>query len=413
VQEVYTSSDVAESLKRIRSRVESLRDKPLFLTTTPGKLVVHSRMQALFNLQFSNGLDKSIYEIIMAHALAAEKLGPGGFDRCIELLFEKLVGLVSGYPLERDTRKTKGNGWAVPRVAASQDLDRIVSTYVRRAGHRTSAMLKEALDLAGFAGRIVIEKTQAPMLSVELVRGYTFELQRLLAFNVSFTRPRVFCIDGYVESVAEVHHLLEAAAEAKEPCVVFVRGVSDDVKHTLKVNYDRGSLRMIPVGVKFDLEGMNTLVDLSVIAGCDLVSSLKGDLISSIKFHEAPYVEQVTVYDDHVIVVNSSTYQRVTSHVAELRKRRVDEQIDDKGRLLDKRLKSLSPNHVVVRLPDDKDFVNVSQAIDYALRATKSMVDYGVTADGGLVATELAAYVHAERCYTTLVGLGCLVTQGS
>jgi chaperonin GroEL (HSP60 family) len=151
---------------------------------------------------------------------------------------------------------------------------------------------------------------------------------------------------------------------------------------------------------------MNTLNDLSVVCGCDLASSLKGDLISSIKFHEAPYVDQVTVFKGRTVVANTPTHGHVAAHLANLRSRRENEQVDDKGKLFDKRIKSLSPNHVIIRLPDDKDFVTRSQAIDNALRAVKSAVDFGITETGDLVATELASRVHADRCVKTLLEMG-------
>jgi len=143
------------------------------------------------------------------------------------------------------------------------------------------------------------------------------------------------------------------------------------------------------------------------------VSSLKGDLISNIKFHEAPYVDQVSVFRGRTVVTHSLTHGRVAGHVVELRQRRQDEQIDDKGKLLDKRIKSLSPNHVVIRLPDDKDFVTCSQAIDNALRSVKSAVDFGVTGDGDPMATEMAARVHADRCVKTLLELGACLDQAA
>lgn len=392
--------DITKALRRVRSNLTVAHGIDSALASVKGKPTVHTRMQVTFNTKHIGVPERACHEILMTHALRAEKLGPGGFDRCIALVLDKL-GSHGGPHLTLDAPQA--------HPAAEADVNRIVQVHTRQANPRAAAMLQQALGLAGYGGRIIIEKTQSPTASVELVRGYTFELQQLLPIDASFLHARVFCIDGYVEQVSEVHHLLEAAAEAKEPCVLFVRGAADDVKHTLKVNYDRGSLRVLPVGVKFDLEGMNTLVDLSVVAGCDLVSSLKGDLISSIKFHEAPSVDQVTIYKGRVVVTNSATHAAVASHVSNLRDRRNDEAIDDKGVLLDKRIKSLSPNHVVIRLPNDKDFVSSSQAIDYALRAVRSAVDYGVTDTGDLVATELAARVHAGRCVKTLLELGaCL-----
>jgi hypothetical protein len=398
VKEVYSSKEVAEAMHRITATLASIRshDAGRFVVRVSGRPVIHTRMQSLFNLKFASVLDRTLYELLMTHATAAEKLGPGGFNRSLELLLEKLATGECG-----NHRPTIS-----PRVATVGDVASIVDRHASAGGLRVAAMVREALLLAGFGGRIIVEKTSSNVPSVELVRGYTFELQQLLPVDVSFVNPRVTCIDGYIESVSEVHHLLEAAASAKEPCIVFLRGASEDVKHTLKVNYDRGSLRVVPVGVRFDLEGMNTLVDLATVTGCDLVSSLKGDLISSIKFELLPYVDQVTVFRGRVVVTNPSTHRKVAEHVSQLRKRRADEKIDDVGRLLDMRIKSLSPNHVVIRLPDDKDFVTGSQAIDYALRAVRSAIDYGVTEEGQPVTTELASQVHVSRCLETLSSVG-------
>lgn len=402
MKEVYSPSDVKESLRRITTRLNDVqrRDGNKFVVSVSGRPAIHTKIQSLFNLKFNSEIDRSLYELMMTHATAAEKLGPGGFNRSLELLLEKLDDNECGNQHAKNER---------PRVATSNDVTLIVEKYASRGGVRTSSMVRRAIELAGFGGRIIIEKTSSSMPSVELVRGYTFELQQLLPVDVSFIRPRIVCIDGYIEDVSEVHHLLTAAGSAKEPCMLFIRGASDDVKHTLKVNYDRGSLRVVPIGVRFDLEGMNTLIDISIVTGSDLVSSLKGDLISNIKFDQLPCADQVTAFRDRVVITNTSTHKRVGEHVAQIRTRREEEENDDKSRLFDMRVKSLSPNHVVIRLPDDKDFVTNSQSIDCALRAVKSIVDYGVTEDGSPITTELAAQVHVDRCMKTLANVGALL----
>jgi chaperonin GroEL (HSP60 family) len=359
-------------------------------------------MQSLFNLKFACELDRALYEMVMIHAAAAEKLGPGAFNQSLQMLLEKLeAGRWS------DLHSTIDRRCVSPRVPVTGDIASVVERYAAAGGPMVSSMIQQALRLAGFAGRIIVEKTSASVPSVELVRGYAFDLQQLFPVDVSFTHPRVACIDGVIEDVSEVHHLLEAASAAKEPCIVFLRGLSDDVKHTLRVNYDRGSLRVVPLGVRFDLDGMNTLVDLSIVTGADLISSLKGDLISAVKFNELPYVDQVTVFRGRVVIMNPTTHPRVGKHLAELRARRSDPNlVADVGRLLDARIKSLSPNHVIIRLPDDQDFVVRSQAIDYALRAVRSIIEHGIMADGLPVTTEIASQVHADRCWHTLASIG-------
>lgn len=360
--------------------------------------MVHTSMQVIFNYRMSTPTERSIFETVVSHATQAEKRGPGAFDRFIELLLERFEA--------GDDRPRVQHNRALATLPRISDVDSIINRSSGVCSRFMPPMIVEALRLAGFAGRVIVEKTSAVMPSVELVRGYSFDLGQLLPLNVSFSRTRVACIDGYVENVSELHHLLEEASESKDPCVIFLRGLSDDVLHTLKVNYDRGSLRVIPVKVQFDLDGMNTLVDLSVVSGADLVSSLKGDLISSVRFKDLSCVEQLTIFNGKVVIVNTTTGLRVNSHVAQLRSRRADVSVDDVGNMLDKRIKSLSPNHVVLRIPDDRSFVINSQAVDRSLRTVRSIIDHGVTEQGSPVAAELAAQVYSDRCHRTLLALG-------
>ena len=416
-QDVRDQADIDLAIRRVVARLVSLRQnvKNHVLVSCPRGVLVHTRLQAMFNVKFASKTDQSIHEIIMGHATSAERLGPGSFDLCIEKLLEKLDsvrGSCQDLPSPRTLSDIVGSGAVTP---SNSDVDWVLAEHLAGASPRTSAMLRQALDLAGFAGRVMVEKTHARP-SVELIRGYTFEQAPAWALSARFEKPKVVCIDGYIEQVSELHHLLEVAAETKESVLLFIRGMSDDVKHTLKVNYDRGSLRVIPIIIKFDIEGINAINDIAIATGAELVSSSKGDLVSNIKLSESPHVDEVVVHMTKVMVVNTRSRRAVESHVAFLRKKRLDEKIDDVACLFDVRIKSLSPNHVVVRLPDDKDYVTSSQSIDYTLRAIKALVDHGsIIVDGKrtLTVTALASEVHSSRCLATLLSLGAMINQGS
>lgn len=367
--------------------------------------MVHTRLQSLFNLKFDNPLDRIVYQIIVVHAIAAERTSPGGFESCVQDVIQRLSGLPKNDHQEF-SRDILVSGISVPDRS---DLE----WAVRRFGTmETAALLRQALDLAGLAGRIIVEKSASGVASVELVKGYTFELNPVWMTNVRFVQPRVICIDGYVENVSELHHLLQAISETRETCVLFVRGLADDVKQTLRVNFDRGTLKVFPVIVDFDLEGINTMNDLAVVAGTDVVSSLKGDLISSINLSDAVRVDQVDVNNKRIVVINRRNRASVKAHVNGLRKKRSAETLLDVARLIDRRIKSLLPNYVIIRLLDDNNFVVAAQSIDYALRAVKSLTEYGTTVvydRRTLVATYAAAKIHSQRCFLELSSLGVVV----
>lgn len=383
---VRSVEQVVETIKPQLDRV---------LSTTGGKLEVNTRLQSLLKYKAPDVFERSLHETILRHAIASEKMGPGSLQAFIDHVASPSV--------------TVGASQVMGRHMTIDDVSRVVDSCTGMSHSFVGCMVKEALSLAGFGGRIIVEKTSSSVPSVELVRGYTFEIQPGFPVDFSFTRPRVVCIDGFIEEVSEVHHLLEAAASTRESCVIFLRGASLDVIHTLRVNYDRGTLRVVPMIVRFDLEGMNTLVDISTVVGTDVVSSLKGELISSIVFSNLPVAEQITAFKGSTVIVEGSTARAVKTHVDRLRRRREDEEVVDVGRLLDSRVRSLSPNHVVIRVPADREFIVNSQAIDTALRTVRSCIERGLDECGNPVVASVAAQFHAKRCRETLDSLGAAV----
>lgn len=408
---VYLKPDIDRAIADVAARlhdiVRNVTDR--VLVATRSSVLVHTRLQALFNLRFSDPTRRAVHEVIMTHAHAAERLGPGAFDICVERLLEKLSGQRMGFNHVIDDVTTSDILGAGTIPASWDDVRWLLEEHLTGLEPAVKQMLLQALSLAGFAGRIIVEKSRS-VPSVELVRGYTFEHLPVWPLSTRYESPRVVCIDGYVESVSELHHLLEAAAVTKDQVVVFLRGMSDDVKHTLKVNNDRGSLCVVPIVVQFDLQGINSLNDVSIACGANLVSSTKGDLISSIDLLSAPRVGSIMVHGDKVVITNVASARAVTAHVGELRRRREDEQLADVGRLLDLRIRSLSPNHVIVRFVDDSSFVRSAQAVDYALRAVRSLVDHGmVPGRRSLVSTVLAAETYSSRCVLSLMSMGAQV----
>ena len=410
---IHQSCDIERAVRGVALRLTMMRMnvKDHVLVGRKSGIIVHTRLQAIFNTKFDNDVERSIHEIIISHALAAERLGPGGFDLCIEKLLEKLehCRLDSKFDTaELNLSDILRGGASIP---SHSDVTWVLNEHLSSASVRTRSMLLQALDLAGFAGRIIVEKAHAKP-SVELVRGYTFDQSPAWPASVRFERPRIVCLDGFIETVSELHHLLEQAAESKEPVIVFMRGMSDDVKNTLKVNYDRGSLRVMPVIVKFDIEGINAINDIAVAAGADLVSSNKGDVFTNVTLSDAPCVEEVVVYPSKISITNTLSRRAVASHIAFLRKKRLDEKVDDVAQLFDVRIKALSPNHVVIRLQDDKDYITSAQSIDYALRAVKALVDHGSIVVNGkkiLTTTAIASDIHYNRCFATLASLGAMI----
>lgn len=334
-------------------------------------------------------------------------MGPGAFDACLALIVD-----------ERQLSSVEDVKAMVGRVATRPDLEKIVSSSCILAPAYVERALRDALEVAGLGGRIIVEKAASDVASVELVSGYTFRLAVAIPFVGGLADPRVGLVDGFIESVAEIDGLLQEAHHTRDPLLLFARGMAPDVINTLRVNNERATLRVIPVVVPLELSSMNTLVDLAVVAGADVVSAAKGDLILALRLASCPRIERANVHQGRVMLVSSRTKQAVVQHVSELRRKRHGSEHDELGQLLDERVKSLSPGHVVLRLPDDRDFVPAAQAVDRALRGVSAAVSRGLVDRHGLptlddpapVGSVVGALLHGARCRAELDRIGAVIT---
>ena len=403
---VYQMSEIESSLVDIIENIDIVRKAShhdFFLRINQSKIESVSLIQTFFAIKFHNELTQKIYEMMLAHATYAEKISSGGFLLCLNRICDYYVADKKSVSMIESLNPDKST------------LLAIIDDFSKNVSHEIKSSIKTAINYAGLSGKIVVERSQSEFLSVELKRGYTFNVQPSFQANSKFESPRIFCIDGYVESVSELEHIFSSVFDSKESAILFTRGLSNDIVHTLKVNYDRHTLSIIPVVVNFDLSGINTINDIAIVCGCDLVSSNKGELISQIKLETSPKIQSITFNKTNVVIINKSTNKSVSSHVSMLRNKRSESDSPDVHKLIDDRIRTLTSNHVIVRIPDDKDFVRNSQMIDYVLRATRSALDYGVTSECNLYATSLISAIEAQKCCDLISQIGngviCLKTS--
>lgn len=304
-------------------------------------------LQHMSVLKMKSKKAQAFFQTLMSHAYKAESTCPGSGMIFLSLALKNNRKFTNSY------------------VKTRQDLyDALKNLDISSIAYD---MLMSALDLCTTSSKLTIKKSTNNKAYIEATDGYSFNVNALLKIQpVDLQKTYTVCIDGYVESVSEIHHLLTFASEAKLPCLIFSRGMSEDVLHTLKVNMDRKTLLAYPYAVPFDLENVNTIVDLAVVSGTDVVSSLKGELISSTDVNKLGRVDNCILTASSIRLRCDATRKRVEEHVNFIKK--TIEERKDVEEILSKRLKSLSASCIDICIPDDMNFYSTSQQLDEGIR---------------------------------------------
>ena len=338
---------------------------------------------------------KRIFDVLLEIAFKAETLSPGSANLLCGFLSKKnsTGDLFGSKCFERHEVKELTLSYA------DQEISNVVYNIVSLGGRETKVVVD------GSPSRF--DKSV-----VELCDSYVFSglMPAFLLDGGVLEDSKFVCIDGYVESTSEIHHLLEKASELKQKIILFVRGLSNEVINTLKVNYDRKTVICVPVIVNYDLSGVNLINDIAVVGGVDIISSLKGDLISSIDFEKYPRVNSVSFSNDQFLVKNSNSVQRVRQHLTYLLKKHDEESSDTVREILEKRMKSLNSSYIKVSLRNTD--AKTRFCFDQCIRAIKVAAQYGVTKyDGKLFPTST---INSAKYFSGLFEqkiseIGCII----
>lgn len=325
-------------------------------------------------MQGQTEFERAIYGLIFEACSHSEHVGPGSFRVCLEALVSLLESF-RGNAADLDTirREVFSKLFSAARQPDVDELRNLVRTVAK--DELVYSLLWEAVELSGIEGKISVEKTTSNTPSLELINGYNFNIK--CSFDIPAWRQkkaRCLVIDGVIESVSEVHHILETFSNSKEPLLVFARGFHEEVILTMKTNFNRRTLNVMPFAVPYDIDGINLLNDIAIVCGTDVVSALKGELISCIKTDNIQIVEDVAYKDGVVTIINSTAQQRVAQHARFLveTKSKLEH---DVGELYDRRIKALTPSYVVLRLPEK---MIMSEKVEITLHTIRSALSFGL-----------------------------------
>lgn len=189
--------------------------------------------------------------------------------------------------------------------------------------------------------------------------------------SVEMKKYRFAIIDGYIESVSEIHHMLHFAAENKEPHVLFCFGMSEEVKQVILQNNSKGITQIFPVSMTIKEDTVNILSDLAMLHKSEVISSLKGQTISQEMRKELKVGEYISFTREGFKIQPLCEKTSIDSHVRFLKKRIENSPPDANTDLIKSRIKNLNSKVLKVFIPEKlKEDVTFNRELDYLLRMT-------------------------------------------
>jgi len=381
---IYTVLNKEEVLSQLISDIRKQLVVDECLVEISSSVRVKRNLQKFLEKKYKQPDMQILYESILSYSLEAEKACPDAGPEFLRMFCLLL-------PVYNNLKK----------IVTLSDVKELFKK--KNFSTRTTAILEQILLNASRTTNISINKSANQKTYIDINPGFSFSLKSLIKLESKIIqKPKVICIDGFIESVAEIHHVLSYLSENPSPALIFSRGMNDDVLHTIKVNNDRGTLDIHPFVVPFDLYAANTIVDIAVIAGTDVTSSLKGNLISSIDMKSIGMFESCTIIGGDLKVKNADVNNRIRNHIRNLKEAIISKpEVED---VLSKRLKSLSADCITIALPDDMNYYSDSQQLDEGIRSFTAIFNNAYE-------PRLTATMYLDKFNSTFKDTVCLDLQ--
>ena len=380
---------LSKFFSNIENTLSTLRDRRLHIKyhNKATTLSIGDYRHIVASMPLDPTLKSAARNAVLDACFKAERTVSGAGIASIIIATSKFRELSKMYALGNKDCSVGNNDMSFMRASYSPTLDEcfeVIGQYIK--DDYCMAMLKEACSLAGASGQIFINNDKPGSSSILLRNGFNFpigvipEFRKALKNNVTLYDPRVLLIDGIIESVGEIHHILDRYSRSKEQLVIFARGFSEEVTGTLVVNKLRGMLNVIPVSVPYDLAGINMLNDIAAVCESDVVSSLKGELISSIDYDDISSIEKLLISNDTATLFTSPNKQSIKFHVSSLIKKRNKISSGDVQEMIDQRIQCLSPRAVHINVgPEHGDLRGlIRDRLDTGVRMFKDISRYGI-----------------------------------
>jgi chaperonin GroEL len=275
------------------------------------------------------------------------------------------------------------------------DSIRNVATISANGDVQIGNLIAEAMKKVGKDGTLTVQDGKTFYNELEVVEGMKFDRGYISPYfvtdpktqKVELENPLILITEKKISSLQSILTHLEHAVKTGRSVLLIAEDVESEALATLVVNKLRGGLKICAVKAPgFGDNRKNSLVDISILCGAQLVSEEVGIKLEDSDVSILGTAKKVVITKDDTLILDGagdkeSIRERVEQikHQIELSKSEYDKE------KLQERLAKLVGGVAVIKVGGGSE-VEVSEVKDRitdALNATKAAVQEGIVVGGG------------------------------
>lgn len=243
--------------------------------------------------------------------------------------------------------------------------------FVEKYEDRSKLDFMKIINSSKISSSVFFEKSNYEETKIKKRENCVFDISFDTDFlvnrkKVEFKNFKFVIIDGFIDRVSEIHHLLYKSSETKQPFVLICKGMREEVKYTIIQNIMRGTINLFPISLSINEENVNITSDFASVLNGDVINHLTGDTISAAVRREMKEGKKIII-DKNKITIEPVDRSRVKRQILFLKNRIKESENNVNEKYLLKRIKCLSADRIDVFLKNNHDYsytISLTKMID-------------------------------------------------
>ena len=309
--------------------------------------------------------------------------------------------------------------WAVDEIRLMsrpiESNDDIMQVATISAGDaEVGKLIATAMERVGKDGLLTIEDGQTTQTELKTVLGLQFDKGYVSSYMVTDTdkmqakldNPYILLTDKKISNFADILPIIEPLAKQGSSLVIIADEIEGEALATLILNKVRGVFNCVAVkSPAYAQDRKQIMQDIAVLTGAKMFNTETGDDLKLATIDDLGRVKSATITDSKTLLVGGmGDIEQISARAQSIREKLANEQNEFAQEVLKSRLASLTGGVGVISIGayTETQLQEKRLRIEDALNATRSAVQEGIVAGGGVAYSKVAKLIEPKL--NTLTG---------
>lgn len=294
------------------------------------------------------------------------------------------------------------------KVTTNEEIKQI-ATISANGDSEIGNIIAKAMEAVGRDGIVTVEDSKTAETSLEVVEGLQFDRGYISPYMATdlenmetvLENPVIVVVDKKIGAARDIVPLMEVVAKAGKQLVLIAEDVDGEALALMAMNTARKNF--ISVAVKapgFGDRRKAMMQDLAAVVGATLVCDEMGITLDKVTLDQCGSAKKITVAkNDTTIIEGAGDKEAVMERIAQIKKMLEETSSSYDKEKLQERLAKLAGGVAVISLgaATEVELKEKKDRVEDALSATRSAVDEGIVAGGGLALLKAQAAASSTR----------------